>query len=147
AQSRLGRHEEAMAALEPLRTGAPDPDTATLLSLIGRAASVSGELDTAETALRGALAQAPGDASLRGELARLHAAQGRYDEAIEELSALVGEGDDTADLLLVRTLLAKGDAAAAYGHARSLVERDRSRPEWHALLGFVELARGDRESA
>lgn len=147
AEARLGRHEEAMAVLAPLREAGQDPATASLLAMIGRVASVSGELATAESAFLEALTESPGDAAIRGDLARLHLAQGRYDEAIGELQALIRDGDDTADLLLVRTLLAKGDVDGARRHALALVERDAARPEWHTLLGIVDLHRGDRAQA
>jgi putative PEP-CTERM system TPR-repeat lipoprotein len=144
AQARLGRHGEAMAVLEPLRAAGQDAESAALLALIGRSASVSGEFETAESAFREALVASPGDPALRGELARLHAAQGRYDEAIDELSALVREGDAAAELFLVRTLVASGNVAQALSQARALAERSPERPEWHTLVGLIQLQQGER---
>jgi len=144
AQARLGRHGDAMAVLEPLRAGGQDAESVALLAMIGRSATVSGEFETAESAFREALAASPGDPALRGDLARLHAAQGRYDEAIDQLSALVREGDAAAELFLVRTLVASGNVALALSQARALAERSPDRPEWHTLVGLIQLQQGER---
>jgi cellulose synthase operon protein C len=146
-EARLGRHEEAMAVLAPLRARGQGPDTAGLLALIGRAASMAGQYATAERALQSALAESPDDPAVRADLARLRAAQGRYDEAIGQLTELIREGDDSADVLLVQTLMAMGDLEQARRHAGSLVERDPARAEWHTLAALIDLNRGERQQA
>lgn len=146
-EARLGRHEEAMTVLAPLRGRGQGPDTASLLALIGRAASMAGQYTTAERALQSALAESPDDPSLRADLARLRAAQGRYDEAIGQLTELIREGDDSADVLLVQTLMAMGDLEQARRHARSLVEREPERADWHTLAALIDLNRGERQQA
>lgn len=148
AELRRGRPEEALSTVETLRQAdADEAEVTDLLALIGRSATASGQFETAERALTAALEGARGDARLRGELAQLRVAQGRYDEAIRELTRLAEAGEGDADLLLVRTLVAKGDMAEAARFAAERAGRYPDRPEWQSLTGLILLQRGERQQA
>ncbi len=93
---KLGRGQDAIAVLKPLRAQA-STDAAAAVAL-GVALLDSGDPKSAEEALKQALTQRPGDVEATFQLGRAVRAQGRNEEAIERLSQAYQANETREDI-------------------------------------------------
>ncbi|MET0051103.1 MAG: XrtA/PEP-CTERM system TPR-repeat protein PrsT [Candidatus Thiodiazotropha sp.] len=143
---RLNKPKEALSLLKPVGT---QQDDAEILSMIGIAASQSGDYLLGVEYLKKAMQSHPEDTRIREELARLYLSQGAVDEAIVELEQLEANGDHHANALLLLSYLKKQDYAAARKLSDQMLARGdavRSPMDYH-LRALIELATGKRNEA
>jgi tetratricopeptide (TPR) repeat protein len=141
----LKQPDQAVLDLEAAGRG---PEVRDVLMLLGRAQAELGELSKAEASLRRALA-IRSDHEAHLNLGRLHVAQGRLPEALEDfragLRAAPGHAGALVDLGTV--LLALGRAAEAIGPLREATKADGLNAQAFLALGQAQAATGQRREA
>ncbi|PVV20418.1 MAG: hypothetical protein B6D78_10855 [gamma proteobacterium symbiont of Ctena orbiculata] len=140
----LDKPREVLALLE---SGAVDSNDEQILTMIGRAASQSGEYKRGIEFLKKAAHDNPSDTRIREELARLYINHGSVDEAITELEdEWVGESSKR-DTLLILSYIRKQDFDSARKLSDQLLDREGGRPVDLYLRAMIELYSGNRNSA
>ena len=136
----LGKFAEAATELESLAwalpTAAPDRVRAQILAQAGRAWLDAGKLEQSNALLTTAVDLAPTDPEIRIDRAVAHAAAGRYQDAIIDLSAALIADRESIDALVLRANAYRQSGrlepalsdieralAIAPGHAEGLLER------------------------
>ncbi len=120
---------------------------------LGQMALVAHDLEAAELAFRRALDAGPTDPDARAEayrgLGTTHLRAGRYDRAVRELRKAVASAPDepTAQTLLGRALIGKGDLDTARICLERATRREPAPPLAWASRGEVALALGRTEEA
>jgi len=143
AATRLKRGQ-ADLAMEVLRPAVEGTGDAQLLRMIGKAAVMSGDVAQGAAYLKKALLASNDARGVRVELANLYLNSGSYDEAIEALEPLAtGEHDKGAQAMLVFAHLKKKEFKEALGIAKKLIAENPKDAGMMALLGWVQLAKGD----
>ena len=151
AESRLQlqRNEAAQEALAPI-LGGPDADPVSL-QLAARASLGRQDVGEALEYLRRNVAANPNNADLRFQLAVTLLQAGRTDEARSVLDETDVSGSSEnayrRDALNVLTAIRDGNAKDALEAAESVAENYSDRSSAFSLLGAVQSANGDIESA
>ncbi len=143
---RLNKPKEALSLLKSADEQQDDTD---LLSMIGIAASQSGDYLQGVEYLKKAMQNHPQDTRIREELARLYLSQGDVEEAIVELEQLKATGDHHANALLLLSYLKKQDYASALKLSdQMLSEEDVAHSSMDFYLrALIEMATGKRNEA
>ncbi|MES9992754.1 MAG: XrtA/PEP-CTERM system TPR-repeat protein PrsT [Candidatus Thiodiazotropha sp.] len=141
---RLDRPNEALALLE---SSYADSNDQQIMTMIGLAASQSGEYSRGIDFLKKAAEANPGDTHIREELAQLYISHGAVDEAITELEERWVGQSSKRDTLLILSYIKKGDFISARKLSDQLLERDGGRTEDIHLRALIELNSGNRNSA
>ncbi|MEW8027233.1 MAG: XrtA/PEP-CTERM system TPR-repeat protein PrsT [Candidatus Thiodiazotropha sp.] len=141
---RLDKPKEALALLE---SGGADSGDDQILTMIGLAASQSGEYSKGIEFLKKAAHANPSDTRIREELARLYINHGSIDEAITELEdKWVGQSTNR-DTLLILSYIKKQDFDSARKLSDQLLAREGVRPGDLYLRAMIELNSGNRNFA
>jgi len=138
-------------ALEVLKSASESQqkNDAQLLSIIGQAASASGDFSAGVDYLKQAKKAQPENNEIRSELAKMYLSHGAYDSAISELEAVTGttESQIKAKVLLVYSYLRKEDFSKARSTAQKLLDDFPNDPDLIVVMGGVEMIAGDRDKA
>ncbi len=139
---RLNQPEKA---IEVLQADVETTDT-ELIMMAGQAAAASGNFDKHLKFLKQLVKKAPDNLVLRTELAKAYMKQGAINEAITELELIQRKDskDQKTELLLVYARLRAGDIKNARNLAQKLLDKTKSEPNLHALMGGIELIAGRR---
>ncbi|MES9970503.1 MAG: XrtA/PEP-CTERM system TPR-repeat protein PrsT [Candidatus Thiodiazotropha sp.] len=141
---KLDKPKEVLALLE---SGGVETDDEQILTMIGLAASQSGEYSRGIEFLKKAADANPADTRIREELARLYINHGSVDEAITELKdEWVGESTKR-DALLILSYIRKQDFDSARKLSDQILARDDRRAEDLYLRAMIELYSGSRNAA
>jgi putative PEP-CTERM system TPR-repeat lipoprotein len=141
---RLDKPKEALALLE---TDAVDSGDDQILSMIGLAASQSGEYAKGIEFLKRAAHANPGDTRIREELAQLYVTHGSFDEAITELEGEWEGESSRRDTLLILSYIQKQDFVAARKLSDQGLARGGAGPKDLYLRAMIELNSGNRSVA
>ncbi len=143
---RLNKPKQALNLLESAQAQQDDAD---ILTMIGIAASQSGDYPQGVEYLRKAIQNRPKDTRIREELAKLYLRQGAVDEAIIELEKLESTGDEHANALLLLSYLKKQDYASARKLSEQMLSRDAGKlvPIDYYLRAVIEMTTGKRNEA
>ncbi len=143
---RLNKPKQALNLLESAQSQQDDAD---ILTMIGIAASQSGDFPQGVEYLRKAMRNRPKDTRIREELAKLYLRHGAVDEAIVELEKLESKGGEHANALLLVSYLEKQDYAAARKLSEQMLSRDSRTlvPIDYYLRAVIEMATGKRNEA
>lgn len=135
-------------ALEVLKEGegAASGDT-QLLAMMGKAALFSGDLSSSLALYKKAVKQSPDEPSIRAELARLYLSQGSYQDAIQELEHIGGEGETQAKKVIIYAHIREQAYDKAIAVAQKLATEAPNDPSIPAIFGAIELNRGERGKA
>jgi len=148
-QLQLRKADDAQDALAPIVSG-PDADPMSL-QMAARASLGRREIDEALEYLRRSVAEDPGNADLRFQLAATLLQTGRHDEAQAVLDAIdVSSSEENAyrrDGLSVLTAIRDGKAVAALEAAQQVAETYSDRFGAFNLLGAIQLANRDVDGA
>ncbi len=147
AYSLAERWPDAAEMLEPgCREPAEDPRSCALL---GAAYLESGELDLAERALRTALRRNDSLTEAHTTLARVYAAGGRYDEALELFGRAQELAPGRVDILVDMGLasLAAGRPGAAEASFREVLRQRETAEDARAKLALALARQGKGEEA
>lgn len=142
----MGRHEEAVAALERFVLGRPlDILVPKAYTVMAREFAAQGQLDKAETTYRMVLQMVPSERDARLDLANLLLRSGRYDNARLEFQEYVSRFPDEAAARIGYgvTLMAGKQSQAAiqqFEHAVLLAPRDPGARE-NLALALAETGR------
>ncbi|MET0065198.1 MAG: XrtA/PEP-CTERM system TPR-repeat protein PrsT [Candidatus Thiodiazotropha sp.] len=143
---RLNKPKEALSLLKSTQDKQDDAD---ILSMIGIAASQSGDYLQGVEYLKKAMQSHPEDTRIREELAKLYLSQGAVEDAIGELEKLDSADNTHTNALLLMSYLKKQDYAAA----RKLSDQMLSGPESthspvdYYLRALIEMATGKRNES
>ncbi|MEW8065181.1 MAG: XrtA/PEP-CTERM system TPR-repeat protein PrsT [Candidatus Thiodiazotropha endolucinida] len=141
---RLDKPKEALALLE---SGGADSNDDQILTMIGLAASQSGEYSKGIEFLKKAAHVNPSDTRIREELARLYINHGSVDEAISELEDEWEGESSNRDTLLILSYIKKQDFDSARKLSDQLLTREGERPGDLYLRAMIELNSGNRNYA
>ena len=145
AYLRQNRPDKAEEVLEPAMSSAADD--AAVLSLVGKAAVLGGDLEKGERYLKSAVKADPEDPALREDLARLYLSSGKYDQAIAELKGVGGDQALRARVMTIIAHLRKKEVDKAVALAEQLVAESPDNPDLHFLLGRIQFLAGMRDKA
>jgi putative PEP-CTERM system TPR-repeat lipoprotein len=142
---RLNKPKDALSLLKSTKEQQRDSE---ILSMIGIAASYSGNYTEGIEYLKKAVKEHPEDTRIREELARLYLNRGEVDEAINELEQLEIDQDEKTTGLLILSYLRKQD----FNSARKLSDQVLSSGQDHSatdyyLRALVEMTSGNRREA
>ena len=142
---RLNKPQEALKLLKSAEEQQRDFE---ILSMIGSAASQSGDYLQGVEYLKKAAKSHPEDTRIREELAKLYLSQGAVDDAISELEqAGVEKGGRTGNLLIL-SYLKKQDVASARKLSDQVLASDREHSATDFYLrAVIELVSGNRRDA
>jgi putative PEP-CTERM system TPR-repeat lipoprotein len=140
---RLDKPQEVLALLET--DGAENSDQ-QILTMIGLAASQSGEYSKGVEYLKKAVRANPGDTRIREELARLYINHGDFDEAISELGGKWAGESTRRDSLLIYSYIQKQDFDSARKLSDQILSRGRAPGDLY-LRAMIELNSGNRSHA
>ncbi|MEJ2609635.1 MAG: PEP-CTERM system TPR-repeat protein PrsT [Candidatus Thiodiazotropha sp.] len=129
---RLNKPQEALKLLKSTKEQQRDSE---LLSMIGTAASQSGDYLQGVEYLKKAAEHNPENTQIREELAKLYLSHGAVDEAIAELEQ--GAGSRTTNLLILSYKLSEQVLSA---------EQDHTAADYY-LRAIIELVSGNRSEA
>ncbi len=125
--------------------------------LSGRLAAATGQFDEAARGFEAALSRAPARADVRLELGKVRLAAGKYDDAVEQATAVLDVDKDAAEAVLLKAQALSSrrgaGSAATSGRAeaaRLLQAAIQSRPQFIAayhLLADIQAAEGRRDQA
>lgn len=141
---RLDKPKEALALLE---SGGVDKNDNQILTMIGLAASQSGEYTKGVEFLKRAADANPSDTRIREELAQLYISHGSFDEAINELEGKWVGASSKRDTLLILSYIKKQDFISARKLSDQLLARDGGGPNDLHLRAMIELSSGNRSAA
>jgi putative PEP-CTERM system TPR-repeat lipoprotein len=140
---RLDKPQEVLALLE---TDGAENNDQQILTMIGLAASQSGEYSKGVEYLKKAVRANPGDTRIREELAKLYINHGEFDEAISELGGKwVGEST-RRDSLLIYSYIQKQDFDSARKLSDQILSRGKTPGDLY-LRAMIELNSGNRSHA
>jgi tetratricopeptide (TPR) repeat protein len=124
------------------------PDWAQARFVLGSALMLLGDQNGARAELARAVELDAGLVEARRALARIHAALGEHEYAIEQGRIYLRERPDDArtQILVAQSLVALGKADEAYDEILKLPEDQREGDAWYAL-GRLEMARGNADEA
>ncbi len=137
--------DKAQTVLKPAMAVARND--AELLSLVGKAAILGGDLEKGERYLKSAVRAAPGEASLHEDLARFYMKSGKYEQAIAQLEGISGDKELQAKVMLIVAHLRNKETDQAVAIAREMLAQSPDNPHLHYLLGRVYLLAGDQAAA
>jgi putative PEP-CTERM system TPR-repeat lipoprotein len=140
---RLDKPKEALALLE---TGDDENRDEQMLTMIGLAASQSGEYSKGIEFLKRAANANPSDTRIREELARLYINHGEFDEAIAALKDKWVGKSSKRDNLLIFSYIKKHDFDSARKLSEQILSRGKT-PEDLYLRALIELNSGIRNKA
>lgn len=143
----LGEHDQAQATLQPaLKQGGDD---AGLLALVGLSDLARGRDAEGIAGLEKAVGAAPGNAAIRGELARAYISAGEEERAIQELQIIQKqEGRQVqTEILMAIAYLRDGKSPQAVSIALELLSEHPDDPAAITLAGNIFAASGDRRQA
>ncbi|MET0070319.1 MAG: XrtA/PEP-CTERM system TPR-repeat protein PrsT [Candidatus Thiodiazotropha sp.] len=141
---RLDKPREALALLE---SGDVNSSDEQIMTMIGLAASQSGEYSRGIDFLKKAAETNPGDTRIREELAKLYINHGAVDDAITELEDKWVGQSSKRDTLLILSYIKKQDFVSARKLSDQLLQRDGGRTEDLHLRALIELNSGNRNNA
>jgi putative PEP-CTERM system TPR-repeat lipoprotein len=141
---RLDKPKEALALLE---SGAVNNNDDQMLTMIGLAASQSGEYAKGIEFLKRAAHANPSDTRIREELAQLYISHGSFDEAIIELEGKWEGESSKRDALLILSYINKQDFVSARKLSDQIIARDGGGPKDLYLRAMIELNSGNRTYA
>jgi len=148
AETRIQQNkaDEASTLLAPLLGEGGQDDRS--LGMAARASIAAGDYEAATGLLERRLAQDPGNASLKLDLAAAYLAAGRIEEARELLADGGGNPDEFRRAVLgVLSFAQGGDFESAIAAARKLVEEHPADSRLRNLLGGLYLAVGESSAA
>lgn len=140
---RMDKPKEALALLEA--DGDENRDQ-QILTMIGLAASQSGEYAKGVEYLKKAVRANPEDTRIREELARLYINHGEFDEAISELGGKWAGESARRDNLLIYTYVRKQDFDSARKLSDQILSQEKTPGDLY-LRAMIELNSGNRSSA
>lgn len=140
----LGQHEEANAALQTGLIKSSGED-AELLALVGLSQMQAGNTASGVEGLEKAVKAAPGNSSLKRELAKAYIAAGETANAIDQLNAIVAEGDDTkqAEALKISAYIQSEQYDRAIDVVLQMLQKSPEDPAVLSLAGNVFVASND----
>lgn len=143
---KLNQPEKALEALDVAADASGDVQ---LLTMLGEAASMSGEFRAGRDYFRRALKGTKNPGMLQTQVAQTFLEEGDYDRAIAELQRAAQDthAEKRAKILTVLAYLRKNDVAAALKVAQTLAAAQPSDPEMANLLGGVYLAQKNLKTA
>jgi tetratricopeptide (TPR) repeat protein len=138
---------DALAILEAAQK--QQAPTAELFFALGRARERKGDILLAQKDFRRAVDLDPSSIDALQALARVLAAQGRWEKSLELLSRARVAAPDSPDILrkFAAASLHAGQAAKAVDAAQQLVKLRADEPEALYLLGVAQLQAGDTDEA
>ncbi|MCG7897358.1 MAG: PEP-CTERM system TPR-repeat protein PrsT [Candidatus Thiodiazotropha weberae] len=142
---RLNKPEEALSILKSSSDQQKDHQ---LLSMIGAAASQSGDFLQGVEYLKKAAKSHPENTQIRQELAKLYLNQGAVDDAIAELEQMDSTSGKSTTNLLILSYLKKQDLAAARNKSDQVFtdNQNLSATDYY-LRAVIELQSGNRHAA
>ncbi len=122
---------------------------AELISMMGQAAALTGNMGAHVSYLRNAINKNPANPSLRKELAKTYIRQGDIKGAITELKFLQHKNlqDRSTELLLIYAQLRTGQVDSAREQARKISQNKPLNPNLQAAMGDIDLVAGKRDRA
>ncbi|MCG7927794.1 MAG: PEP-CTERM system TPR-repeat protein PrsT [Candidatus Thiodiazotropha taylori] len=142
---RLNKPQEALSVLKSSNNQQKDHQ---LLSMIGTAASQSGDYLQGIEYLKKAVKSHPENTQIRQELAKLLLSQGDVDDAIAELEQMESNSSNSTTNLLILSYLKKQDIAAARNKSDQLfAENQNLSATDYYLRAMIELQSGNRHEA
>jgi putative PEP-CTERM system TPR-repeat lipoprotein len=140
---RLNKPQEALKVLKSTKQGDIE-----LLSMIGSAASQSGDYLQGIEYLKKAAETNPENTRIREELAKLYLSHGAVDDAIAELEQLESEQQGDSRNLLILSYLKKQDLASARKNSDLVFTGNQEiSPTDYYLRALIELLSGNRREA
>jgi tetratricopeptide (TPR) repeat protein len=148
ALTELKRYPEAAQKLEHAADAAPAMRV-ELLDQAGNAWLLAGDAAKAETALSSALAHAPKDEDILSDRARERGTAKNWTGAVEDLTAVLAEDPDRADIYVLRAsaLHAQGKRSEARADIAHALDIYPNYPEALVERGAMRLETGDRAGA
>ncbi|MCG7964786.1 MAG: PEP-CTERM system TPR-repeat protein PrsT, partial [Candidatus Thiodiazotropha taylori] len=142
---RLNKPQEALSVLKSSSDQQKDHQ---LLSMIGAAASQSGDFLQGVEYLKKAVKSNPENTQIRQELAKLYLNQGAVDDAIAELEQMDSTSGKSTTNLLILSYLKKQDLAAARNKSDQVFadNQNLSATDYY-LRAVIELQSGNRHEA
>ncbi|MCU7932492.1 MAG: PEP-CTERM system TPR-repeat protein PrsT [Candidatus Thiodiazotropha sp. (ex Codakia rugifera)] len=142
---RLDKPKEALSLLQSTHDQNRD---AEILTMIGLAASQSGNYSQGVEYLRRAAESNPEDTRIREELAQLYLSHGAIDEAINELEKDGSGSSDRGNNLLALSYIRKQDYKSARRISDQVLSNENGRvANNYYLRAMIELATGNRSNA
>ncbi len=143
---RLNRPGDAVEILAPIVND--DTKDVELLTMIGNAASQSGQDALGTHYLRKAASVRPESTGIREELAKAYLRKGAIDQAIEELEGLSDtNSSDSNRLLLIYAYLRKQEFSQAVKLTDELLSANPESPMLMTLKGGIQTMSGERANA
>ncbi|MCU7904304.1 MAG: PEP-CTERM system TPR-repeat protein PrsT [Candidatus Thiodiazotropha sp. (ex Epidulcina cf. delphinae)] len=145
---RLNQPGETLSLMKSVESADNRTNDVEILTMIGTAASQSGDYLQGVAYLKRAAKHSPGNTRIREELAKLYLRQGAVDEAISELEKDGSELSDKGDNLLIISYMKK----QAYKTAREISDQVLNRTQGHRaedyyIRALIELSTGHRVDA
>ncbi|MES9851488.1 MAG: XrtA/PEP-CTERM system TPR-repeat protein PrsT [Candidatus Thiodiazotropha sp. L084R] len=142
---RLNKPQEA---LKILKSSGEQQRDYELLSMIGSAASQSGDYLQGVEYLKKAVKSHPENTRIREELAKLYLSQGAVDDAIAELEQMESSQQGNSSNLLILSYLKKQDIQSARKQSDQVFAGDRTLTATDLYLrAVIELLSGNRREA
>ncbi|MEJ2618922.1 MAG: PEP-CTERM system TPR-repeat protein PrsT [Candidatus Thiodiazotropha sp.] len=141
---RLNKPQEALTILKASKDQQKDHE---LLSMIGNAASQSGDFLQGVEYLKKAVESEPENSQIRQELAKLYLSHGAVDDAIAELEQMDSSSKSTSTLLILSYLKKKDLAAAKEKSDQVFAEGQNLSATDFYLRAVIELQSGNRQEA
>jgi putative PEP-CTERM system TPR-repeat lipoprotein len=142
---RLNKPQEALTILKSSKDQQKDHE---LLSMIGNAASQSGDFLQGVEYLKKAVESEPENTQIRQELAKLYLSHGAVDDAIAELEQMDSSSSKSTSSLLILSYLKKKDLTAARKKSDQVFAESQnlSATDFY-LRAVIELQSGNRQEA
>ncbi|MCU7935523.1 MAG: PEP-CTERM system TPR-repeat protein PrsT [Candidatus Thiodiazotropha sp. (ex Dulcina madagascariensis)] len=141
---RLNKPGETLSLLKSADNQTNDVE---ILTMIGTAASQSGDYLQGVEYLKRAAKYSPENTRIREELAKLYLRQGAFDEAIAELEKEGSEQSGKRDNLLIISYMKKQDYTAARKISDQVLGRAGPAAEDYYIRALIELSTGHRVDA
>lgn len=142
---KLRNPEDALEVLSANKGEASDD--AQLLSMMGKAALFSGDMNRGLALYKKAASAAPKEASIRTELASLYLNKGEYKSAIEELEQIGGADKKQAKKMIIYAHIREQEYDKALAMTKELAAEAPGDASVPAIFGAIELSRGERGKA
>ncbi len=145
--ARNGDYDNALRLADQARRTTPDSALAYVVA--AKVSMARGNASQAETQLRSALDRDPAFLPALGAMLDLEASQGRTQEAIRRISALVSQHPRNAKLCLLLGLgyLKQNDLDRSEASVKQAIAIDRNAPDAYGMLGEISRARGAWDQA
>ena len=143
------RVDDAIADLRIVQRDKPESESASVLTLLGRAHLAKNEVELARDYLEQAVAVNPGGANPRLLLAGLLAKSGDLEQASRQLEAGLEKAPDDRTMLqsLAQVQIGQGEWEEALKSAARLKQAYPDKPYGSYLAGRIAQARGDHGTA